>query len=160
MGKDSAVRSVRGAIAVMLTIICGMQTMWPCRCGLACRTCGAKHCVHDAKCHECTHSHEATPVRGQATAVEQTAACALLTHPEPPVAPKNRCLFCTVHVNWLVERDSKWTVSDDLSVSMSGPSGWCTRLVIHPPAVFQRLKPLCEHSDPAATLKQSPRMQV
>ena len=160
MGKDSVVRSVRGAIAVLLAIICGMQTMWPCRCGLACRRCSAEHCVHDAKCHECSHCHEATPIQDQATAAEQTEDRVHLTHQVPPVAPKNRCMFCTGQVNWLAERDSKWTVSDDLAALMSGSVGSHARFVVHQPAVFQRLKPLCEHSEPWDTLMQSPRMQV
>lgn len=160
LGKDSAVRSVRGAIAVLLAISCCLQTMWPCRCEFACRTCRTEHCVHDAKCHECSHSHETTPDRDQATAIEQTAACVFLTPPKPPVAPKNRCLFCTSQVNWLAERDSKWSLNDDLSALIGGPFGshaWCEG---HPPAVVQRLQPLCRRNDPRATLKQPPRMQV
>ena len=160
MGKDSAVRSVRGAIAVMLTIICGMQTMWPCRCGLACRACGAEHCVHDAKCHDCLHSHETTPVRDQATIVEQTEASVQLIHQDPPVAPNDRCLFCTGQVHWLVERDSKWSLSDDLTALMDGPSGACAWFAEHQSAVFQRLTPLCQRSDPESTRKRPPRMQV
>ncbi len=160
VGKDSAVRSVRGTIAVLLAIICGMQTMWPCRCGLACRACGAEHGVHDAKCYECSHSHETTPVRDQAPAGEQKEACVLLTHPEPPVAPKNRCLFCTGQVHWLAERDSKWSLSDDLSALMGGPSGACAWFTEHQSAVFQRLTPLCQRSDPESTRKRPPRMQV
>ena len=153
-------RSVRGAIAVMLTIICGMQTMWPCRCGLACRTCGAKHCVHDAKCHECSRCHETTSIHDQASAAEQMEACVHRTHQTPPVAPKNRCMFCTGQVHWLAERDSKWSLSDDLSALIGGPSGLYAWFAVNQPAVVHRLKPLCQRSDPRATLKQPPRMQV
>lgn len=153
-------RSVRGAIAVLLAISCCVQTMWPCRCGFACRTCRAEHCVHDENCHECPHSHKTTPVRDRATAVEQTEVCALLIHHHPPVAPKNRCLFCAGQANWLAERDSKWSLNDDLSALIGGPFGsyaWCEG---HQLTVVQRLQPLCLRSDPRATLKQPPRMQV
>ena len=153
-------RFVRGAIAVLLVIVCGMQAMWPCRCGLVCQTCRAKHCVHDAKYHECSHSHETTSVRDQGTAVEQTEVCSQLIHHQPPLAPKNRCMFCTGQENWLAERDSKWSLNDDLTAlidSTFGSYAWC---VGHPLAVVQRLQPLCLRSDPRATLKQPPRMQV
>ena len=160
VGGDSAVRSVRGAIAVLLAIICGVQTMLPCRCGLACRACGADLCVHDAKCHECSHSHEATPIQYQATAVDQPKACVHQTHPEPPVAPRNRCLFCTGQVHWLAERDSKWSLSDDLTALMSGPSGFCAWFAVSQPIVVQRMKPFCQRSDPEPMRKRLPRMQV
>jgi hypothetical protein len=160
LGKDFAVRSVRGAIAILLAIICGMQAMLPCRCGLACSACDAKHCVHEAKCQTCSHSQETTRVQGQATAVEQTEACVHPTYPEPPVAPKNRCMFCTGRVHWLPERDSKWSLSDDLKALTGGPSGFCAWFTVSGPSVVQRLKPLCQRSDPESTQKRPPRMQV
>lgn len=153
-------RSVRGAIAVLLAISCCVQTMWPCRCGFAGRTCSSEHCVHDAECHECSRSHVATPARDQATVVDQTKVCTLPIHHQSPVAPQNRCLFCTSQANWVAERDSKWSLNDDLSALIGGPFGSYAWREEHPPAVVQRLQPLCQRSDPRVTLKRPPRMQV
>jgi hypothetical protein len=152
--KDFAVRAVRGVIAVLLVISCVVQTMWPCCCGLACRACRADHCVHDAKCHTCSHSHQTTSIRDQATAIDEA------TLSEPPVAPKNRCIFCTGQFHWLAERESKWSLSDDLSKLMSGPSGSRTWLAVRQPAVVHRLTPISQHRVPECALKSSPRMQV